>query len=75
MDGISKCSQSWGFQPHKKDTMNASFKPSVLAGLLIMLGGCASVTQAPVPAGVVKGSLTQHTEQSAKEVMDTAQLV
>jgi dienelactone hydrolase len=75
LDGISKCSQSWGFQPHKKDTMNASFKPSVLAGLLIMLGGCASVTQAPVPAGVVKGSLTQHTEQSAKEVMDTAQLV
>lgn len=55
--------------------MNASFKLSSLIGLVALLGGCASVAQPPVPAGEVKGSQTQHTEQSAKGVIDTAQLV
>lgn len=55
--------------------MNASFKRSVLVGLVMPLNGCASVVQTPTPTGEVKGSLTQHTEQSAKGVIDTAQLV
>jgi dienelactone hydrolase len=55
--------------------MNRSITLQALAGLAILLSGCASVTPAPTPAGEVKGSQTTHTAQSVVGVIDTAQLV
>jgi dienelactone hydrolase len=61
--------------------MNRSVTLQALAGLAILLSGCASVAPAPIsaltpaPAGEVKGSQFSHTAQSAVEVIDTAQLV